>query len=218
MWEIVPQNLEIAMARAGLNQSQLAERVGVKQPSIGRLLSGETKTTRALDTIASILGTSAAFLKGETDNPAGNAPPMPTTTAERSVEVQEIDLAYGMGGTFIDDVPVKANTVRFTREWLRNFTDAKPESLFFARGIGDSMMPTILDSDIVLIDRSQDTMKMNDQIWALSFGGMGMIKRLRAMPDGSLRILSDNANVPEDKAHDEEAFLIGRVVAVVRKI
>jgi transcriptional regulator with XRE-family HTH domain len=65
MWEIVPENLIAAMQRAGMNQSQLANAVGVKQPSIGRLVSGETKTTRALDLIASALGTTSAYLKGK---------------------------------------------------------------------------------------------------------------------------------------------------------
>jgi transcriptional regulator with XRE-family HTH domain len=71
MWEIVPENLIAAMQRAGMNQSQLANAVGVKQPSIGRLISGETKTTRALDLIASALGTTPAYLKGETSDPQG---------------------------------------------------------------------------------------------------------------------------------------------------
>jgi hypothetical protein len=43
----------------------------VKQPSIGRLISGETKTTRALDLIASALGTTPAYLKGETSDRRG---------------------------------------------------------------------------------------------------------------------------------------------------
>ena len=79
-------------------------------------------------------------------------------------------------------------------------------------------MPTILDSDLILIDRSQDSLKMNDQIWAVAFGGIGMIKRIRVLPDGTLRILSDNGAVPDETAVDDELFLIGRVVAVVRKV
>lgn len=210
--------LQFLMKEQGLSQQALAERVGVKQPTINRLVHGEQGGTKFLHLIAAELGTTAHYLTGEIDEPYPEDGYRPPAKDINSVEVQEIDLAYGMGGQYLDDIPVKANTVRFTRDWLRNFTDAKPDDLFFARGIGNSMMPTILDSDIVLIDRSQDSMRMNDQIWALSFGGMGMIKRLRSMPDGSLRIMSDNASVREDRATDDEAHLIGRVVAVVRKI
>jgi phage repressor protein C with HTH and peptisase S24 domain len=90
--------------------------------------------------------------------------------------------------------------------------------LFVARGIGGSMMPTILDSDIVIVDRSQRTAKLRDQIWAMSLGDIGMIKRLRPSPDGSMRILSDNNLVPEDQAGDGELHIVGRVVAIVRKV
>jgi phage repressor protein C with HTH and peptisase S24 domain len=54
------------------------------------------------------------------------------------------------------------------------------------------MMPTILDGDLVIIDRAQNTPKQQDRIWALTYGGWGMIKRLRSLPDGSLQINSDN--------------------------
>lgn len=225
MWEIVPEHLQAAMDRADINQSQLAERVGVKQPSIGRLLSGETKTTRALDLIAQALDTSPAYLKGETSDPIrhGGAAdvrlPFRAAAPEPDpdmVQLHELDLAFGMGATYLD-LPVKAQTRSFSREWLRNFTSSPPKDLFFARGVGDSMMPTILDSDIVLIDRSQITPVMGDQIWAVAFGQVGMIKRLRPMPDGSVKILSDNPSVPPEIACDGELHLLGRVVTIMRK-
>ncbi|KNH02632.1 transcriptional regulator [Qipengyuania citrea LAMA 915] len=80
------------------------------------------------------------------------------------------------------------------------------------------MAPTIGSNDQMLIDRSIDTLRIADQIWAFTFGGFGMVKRLRPRPDGSVAILSDNPNVPEDRAVDDELFIIGRVVAIVRKV
>ena len=80
------------------------------------------------------------------------------------------------------------------------------------------MEGTIHDSDIVLIDRRQDSPRMADLIWAFAFGEIGMIKRLRPMPDGSVKILSDNPAVPAETAHDGELNIIGRVVAVVKRL
>ena len=80
------------------------------------------------------------------------------------------------------------------------------------------MMPTISDSDTILVDRSQTHMTMGDQIWAVSFGGVGMIKRLRPRPDGTVTIMSDNPNVSDDRATDGELFLHGRVVAIMRNV
>jgi hypothetical protein len=141
-------------------------------------------------------------------------------TPDDIVEIDSVDVGYGMGGTYLDTVDGREPSERlmFTRAWLNNFTQAPPEMLFVARGIGDSMMPTILDSDIVIVDRSQRTAKLRDQIWAMSLGDIGMIKRLRPSPDGSMRILSDNNLVPEDQAGDGELHIVGRVVAIVRKV
>jgi len=108
--------------------------------------------------------------------------------------------------------------VSFSREWLRHFTDTAPEHLFSATGIGESMYPTIHTSDVVLVDRSQNTARMADQIWACVYGEVGMIKRLRPLPNGGVEILSDNPSVPPKTAFDGELHIIGRVVAVVRRM
>lgn len=133
------------------------------------------------------------------------------------VQVAEIDLSYGMGGTFLDG-PVGSETRNFSRAWLRNITDSPPEVLFWARGQGDSMEKTIKDGDILLIDRGQNTVRTADLIWAFAFGEIGMVKRLRPMPDGSLKILSDNDAVPQETAVDGEVHIVGRVVAIVKRV
>lgn len=227
MWEIRPSRLQEAMDRAGLNQSQLALAVGLKQPSIGRLLSGETKTSRALHAIAHALSTSPEYLLGETEDPSPqlneernsfSALAKGTATEDLDlVAVQEIDLKFGMGATELE-MPVTTQIRHFSREWLRQYTHANPEALYFAQGIGDSMAPTILDSDLLLIDSSDRTLRVSDKFWAVAFGHSGMVKRLRPMPDGSVKILSDNASVPDEIAYDGELHVLGRVVGIVRKM
>lgn len=140
-------------------------------------------------------------------------PSEPTDT----VDVAEIDLRYGMGATFLGDV-VDATPRSFSRAWLRNFTDSPPTELFWARGQGNSMEPEIGDGDIVLIDRRQHSLLMADLIWAFAYGDTGMIKWLRPMPDGSVKILSSNQSVRPETAHDGEINIIGRVVAVVKRL
>lgn len=134
-----------------------------------------------------------------------------------AVEIAEIDLRYGLGATYLDS-DVAVETRSFSRAWLRNFTLSPPEELFWARGQGDSMERTIQDNDILLIDRRQNTLLTSDLIWAFAFGQVGMIKRLRPMPDGSVKILSDNAAVPPETAVDGELHIVGRVVAIVKRV
>jgi len=213
----------IAKLRAdlGLSQSELARRANVSQATIAKLEKGFTSGSSHLHRIARELRTTPEYLTGETDDPAEGALPAPTPALLSEqlgvVEIKEIDLTYGMGACYLD-VPVTTESRHFSLAWVRLYTNSSPDKLFFARGIGDSMAPTLLDSDMVLIDTAQQTPRMGDQIWAIAYGQVGMIKRLRPMPDGSVKILSDNDRVPPEIAVDGEMHIIGRVVAVIRKL
>lgn len=153
---------------------------------------------------------------------AGNDRRLPFHGAEPDerpdlVEIDEIDLRYGLGATFVDG-PVEAEKRVFSRSWLRLFTRARPESLFWTIGDGDSMEPTIRSGEIVLIDRSQDTIHMAEGIWAVTLGDFGMIKRVHS-PDGQrIELRSDNQLIPPIAVAQDELHVIGRVVAVVRRL
>lgn len=116
------------------------------------------------------------------------------------------------------DEHAEPNMRSFSRTWLRQFTDAPADQLYWAKPRGNSMAPTINDGEPVLIDRRQQTPRDADLIWAFAWGDIGAIKRLRPMPDGSVKILSDNSAVPPDVAYDGELHIFGRVVAVVRRL
>jgi len=133
------------------------------------------------------------------------------------ISVKQLDIRFGMGGGAIYDLPVEAQSMSFSKAWIRQFTTAPVEHLFWASGFGDSMYPTIGDGDLVLVDQSQRTPRIADQVWALNQYGQGMIKRLRATADG-YAILSDNPQVPAASATDGSMEIVGRVVAIVRRI
>lgn len=225
MAEIIGERVGQLMRARGLTQQALAKLVGVTQPTIGRIINGETKETPKLHELARALHTTAEYLLGLTDDPSPGAVadrriPFRHAEPERDpdvVELVEIDLRFGMGGTYVDS-PAEVRTRRFSREWLRNFTSAPPEQLVWTVGTGDSMEPTIRSGEVILIDRSQQTPRFGDEIWACSFGDIGMIKRLRPMPDGTVQIHSDNQVVRPEVAADGELHVYGRVVAVVRRL
>lgn len=143
------------------------------------------------------------------------APPV-----EDMVQIAEIDLRFGLGGALMDQDVYEQHveTMGFPRAWVRYITDTPAKHLYWARGQGNSMEPNIGDGDVILIDRSQQTPGFGDLYWAIAYGQTGMIKRLRPMPDGSVKILSDNPNVPPEVAYDGELHVFGRVIAVVRRI
>jgi len=146
-------------------------------------------------------------------------PPAQIRSKEQAelVEVAEIDLRFGLGAYWMDDHPVPQMRL-FSRAWLRQFTSSPADMLYWARGQGNSMEPTISDGDILLIDRTEQTPSFADLYWAIAFGHVGMIKRLRPMPDGSVKILSDNPSVPPETAVDDELHVFGRVVAILKRV
>lgn len=54
----------------GLSQTELARRAGVSQPTISDLIRGDSRSSSHLHVIARELGTTPAYLTGETDDPA----------------------------------------------------------------------------------------------------------------------------------------------------
>lgn len=132
------------------------------------------------------------------------------------VEIEEVNLAYGLGGSFLDD-QVEKHVHRFPQAWLEKITRTPPSLLFFASGRGDSMTPTISDGDMVLIDRSQRAVREQDAMWALTVGEIAMIKRVR-VHGNRIELLSDNDRVPPYDAVQEELNVVGRVIFVGRRI
>lgn len=224
MADIVGSRLEWLIQDRRTSQSALAREIGISQPSVGRLISGETRETGKILELARALKTTPEYLVGETDDDAPSArvvivaPDDVVDDDGDTVEIDNINLSYGMGGSFLDTTHIDVEKVKFSRSWLSQFTTTPPHLLCSATGIGDSMMPTIHDRDVVIIDRSQTTPEMGDKIWAGVFAGLGIIKRLRALPDGSMRISSDNQLVRDEIAADGELFIVGRVIAVVKRL
>lgn len=224
-----PERLVELRTAKGWSQSELARRAGTTQPSINRLESGGTDRPRNLLELARVLGTSPEYLIGETDDPAlsnaladrrlpfRGAPSGLTASNDDSVEIEHIDLRFGMGGTYLDN-PVEIQRRRFPRSWLRTITKAPPEQLLWTEGDGDSMEPTIRSGDPLLIDRGQINPVMADGIWAFAFGDVGMIKRLRPLPDGNVEIHSDNPLVRPALATEGELKIFGRVIAKVGRL
>ncbi|MGE4430908.1 MAG: XRE family transcriptional regulator [Sphingobium sp.] len=223
------ERIQLRLKVLGMNSSQLARSVGISPQAMRKIVTGETTNTSHIYQIAKALQTTPEYLAGATDEPGIPAvnddrrgyspPPFSTDTPVADldlVEVKEIDLKFGMGATELE-IPVTTTIRHFSRDWLRQYTRADPDQVYFAQGIGDSMAPTIHDSDLLIIDTSEQSLRMGDKIWAVAFYGQGMVKRLRQTRDG-VQILSDNQLVPPETAHDGELHILGRVVGIVRKM
>lgn len=199
--------------------------VGIGQSSVNRIELGETRAPRNLRKIAKAINTTEEYLLGETDDPspalgekqlAWRGPP--SDVPDSTVMIPQLDIGYSMGGGTVFEEYAQTALIPFPREWLRPLIGGTFGDLFVARGEGDSMMPTILDSDIVIIDTAQKTIVKQDRLWCLSYGELGMIKRVRVQPDGGVLIISDNPAVENYTAYDGEVSTIGRVIWIGRRV
>lgn len=102
----------------------------------------------------------------------------------------------------------------FQADYIRTL-DAKPKNLVAVKVNGDSMETRLFDKDTVVVDTADTRVPANGGVFALVYAGELLVKRLFRLPDGSLKIVSDNAaryepvNVgPEQIDH---VSIIGRV-------
>jgi phage repressor protein C with HTH and peptisase S24 domain len=141
-----------------------------------------------------------------------------TNRGDGTVQLRQIDLSYSMGpGANIDDY-VDEGTFEMDSALLQRITRSPPERLFVASGAGDSMFPTLLDNDQVVIDTAQRVLNMQDRIWAVSLFGAGAIKRLRTVGPDRVLVMSDNKDVENQEVSAEDIFLLGRVIWLGRRV
>lgn len=215
--------LSWSMARAKMNQSDLARAAGVTQGAIQQIVSGRTAKSRFLPEIANALDVTPSFLSGLTDDPQGNyfedVPKSPDDMAEELglYRIREIDVGYAMGaGTYLDQ-EFDTDWRYFDREMVQRATRAPASRLFIASGVGDSMGPTILDADTLIIDTTQTMLNQQDRLWAIAYGGLGMVKRIRRLPSGNILVISDNPTIENFEADPEDIRIVGRVALLIRR-
>lgn len=79
---VIGDRIASRMREAGLSQAELARRVGVSQPTIFKLIHSNKKGSTHMHVIARELGTTPAYLMGETDDPDSELPDYGLTAEE----------------------------------------------------------------------------------------------------------------------------------------
>ena len=78
----------------------------------------------------------------------------------------------------------------FRKDWLKRIATG-PDQVVLMKVQGNSMAPTIMDKDTVLIDIGR-TRIIEGQIYAMRLDSTIMIKRLTHRPGGIINVISDN--------------------------
>jgi SOS-response transcriptional repressor LexA len=189
------------------NMSELARISGINRRSLDRYRDGMEPSLTAAAKIARALNRPIDDLVygGSTYLLGAQAPDDVAMIPFLSIQGSAGPGLVNNGIEVIDSIP-------FSRKLLRRHGVA-PENTHAITARGDSMLPTISDGQILLIDTSVRRVRQ-DAIYALSIDDDIRIKRIQRGMGGTLTLKSDNANYePEllSPADAEKLRVEGRV-------
>lgn len=167
-----------------------------------------------MEPLARLLG-----MSDELPSVVPDQPPTRTADVGETAQLLRLDLSLPMGpGATVDDY-VEEEPVEFDLGYLRAFTRTPVHRLRLARGVGDSMTPTLLSNDEVLIDTTQNQLLHSDRIYAASINGGAAIKRLRPIEGGKrVLVISDNKTIEPYPVDAREVAIWGRVIRFARDL
>jgi phage repressor protein C with HTH and peptisase S24 domain len=129
------------------------------------------------------------------------------------VTIRSVKVTPSMGGGRIVEEVEEGEPLRFLARWVREALKVQPDDLRIMRVEGDSMEPTLLDQDTVLVDLTKKT-PSPPGIFVLH-DGMGLVaKRVEIVPRSEplrLRIVSDNSRYAAYDVTVDEANIVGRI-------
>ncbi len=121
-------------------------------------------------------------------------------------------------GTGLDPDNISDYHCAFRKDWLRK-KGVSPDNLSLIKVQGDSMEPTLLSGDLVLVDHSRTVVAPQGGIYAIATDHEIMIKRIQVLfPQNKLKIISDNPRYEPIEADPGQIRINGRAIWYGREI
>lgn len=218
-----PGRLEARAYQRGLKPAALAELAGVSRSFIYDILRGRSKRPdrQTLALVAAVLKVDVDWLISGLGWVEGDLP-VALRDGEEFVPIRLAAPRASMGGGFVvdDHEQDTDRTYQFRRSWIEQRLGVKPDKLRLFHVEGDSMEPTLLSGDMVLIDMTRKV--PNPPGIFVLHDGMGLVaKRLDAIPTSEIpkiRIISDNPLYQGYEQLLEMVNIIGRVRWLSREL
>lgn len=213
----VRQLLDRSGARS---EREFAQRLGLPYSTLKGVLDGNRPSVDKVVSVAKATGTSLEWLAtgtGAISRKAGEIGVEDEAGELHYVPRYDVQISAGNGLCGEDNEPLER--LPFARSFFAQHLRRKPGPMVIVTAAGDSMVPTIADGDLVMIDTSDQ--RMVDGIWAYSIAEQLYVKRLQFI-GGDLHVYSDNADryPGYELAADQrrEMRLIGRVVWIGHRV
>lgn len=115
------------------------------------------------------------------------ADPLLTRQAATSIPLYDLEAAAGDGKDVLDESESRVFSID---EEILTPRGIKPEQCVMLSISGDSMLPTLSDGDVVVVDRTRDM--LDDGIFLFEMDGRLRVKRLQRVAGGAYVLISDN--------------------------
>ncbi|WP_424411428.1 XRE family transcriptional regulator [Pasteurella sp. PK-2025] len=185
------------MEEKGISQAELARRIGIKQPSVYKILSGETRNPTKILEIATALGVDPNWLKtGEGSRDTSLIVSEPNAEHKLKVDHLSVSAIAGYNGFSNEDYPDIIRSIYFSEMGLLEIIGRRSsEGIYLINIPTDSMAPTINKGDVGFVDVKINSY-VGEGIYVFDLNGETYIKRLQRIPTGVIRALSDNPLYP----------------------
>lgn len=209
------ERLTSLMNEKGISQAELARLIGIKQPSVFKILSGETRNPKNILEIATALNVDPHWLKtGEGDpDPSYRIVEVSEPQNPNTVRIDILDVEASAGnGAYLSPTEQGLLSQEFDLTFFRQqFGRADAKHLKLITVKGDSMAPTLESGDLLYVDISENYFAA-DGLYVFTFDGQTFIKRLQKVGKEML-VISDNPTYKEwTFTQDDDVFIHGRVV------
>lgn len=221
--------LNLAMKERGFTQASLAEAVGMSQPSVWKLASGKSKSSRKAVQISNVLGVRPEWLTTgqepmrdeanldvllNTRNTRADMVPthlkigvwedINNQDMDEFVEIPLINVHFSAGPGTCEIIEDESFTLIF-RSYSLHKMGVSAINARLVRISGNSMYPSLNDGDIVGINMA-DTAIKDGKTYAICHDDMLRIKMLTTHP-GKIIIRSVNRDEYPDEIMDRQIFL-----------
>jgi phage repressor protein C with HTH and peptisase S24 domain len=194
--------------------ADLARRIGVSDNAIYKWLSGRGQPS--VTNLIALARVSKVSIEWLATGQETLQPPRNRRQRQSSSEHENFDyvtpydaMRLDAGGvTFRSDQVV--DYLAFKKEWLHARLDKDPRNLLLIEIRGDSMTPTLKDSDLLLVDLGEPHFG-HDGIYVLRRENELEVRRLQRRGDGSLNVICDNSSYPS-AVESDGIQIIGRVI------
>jgi phage repressor protein C with HTH and peptisase S24 domain len=135
-------------------------------------------------------------------------------------EFVSVPQVYGRicaGGGLIPDNTIEMR-IAFRRDWIRRKGD--PEKMSITRIKGDSMEPTLIDGDLVLVDHGRHYVESEGGIYALHINDEIVVRRIQVLySTRKVQIISDNREkYPPMDVEADQIKINGKVIWFAREL